>query len=196
MAGYGPDISIHEAAYVHPSAQLYGAITIEAGASVWPNVVMRAETYEIRVGRYTNVQDFAMIHIGWETPTIIGAYCSIAHHCTIHGCTIGNHCLIGINATVMDGAVIGDSCIVAGHAIVSEGMVVPDNSILAGVPAKVVKTRNNLAANRVNARLYHRNAMAYGRGEHRAWTGPAFDAFLAEARAEAERAAARAEDQG
>lgn len=188
MTEFGPGIAIDETAYVHPSAQLYGAVAIGPGASVWPNVVMRAEAFEIRIGACSNIQDFVMVHIGWETPTLVGAYCSITHHVTLHGCTIGDNCLIGINATVMDGAIIGDNCIVAGHAIVSEGMVVPDNSIVAGVPAKVVKTRNNLVGNRVNALLYHRNAQAFARGDHRAWSGPAFEAFLAEARAAAEAA--------
>ena len=180
----GPDITIHNSAYIHPTAQLYGAITIGEGASVWPNVVMRAEAYDIQIGRFTNIQDFTMIHIGWETSSIIGDYCSITHHCTIHGCKIGDHCLIGINATVMDGAVIGDNSIVAGHAIVSAGMVVPPNSIVAGVPAKVVKTRNNLVGNRANAFLYHRNAQAFARGDYRAWAGMDFDAFVDEVRAE------------
>ena len=190
MPEAGPDISIHESAYIHPTAQLYGAISVGEGASVWPNVVMRAEAYDIRIGRYTNVQDFAMIHIGWETSSVIGDYCSITHHCTIHGCTIGDHCLIGINATVMDGAVIGDNSIVAGHAIVSAGMVVPPNSIVAGVPAKVVKTRNNLVANRANALLYHRNAAAFARGDYRAWAGMDFDAFVEQVRAEVKKDAA------
>ena len=190
MPSLGPDVSIHNTAYIHPTTQLFGAIRIAEGASVWPNVVMRAEAYDIQIGRYTNVQDFAMIHIGWETSSIIGDYCSITHHCTIHGCTIGNHCLIGINATVMDGAVIGDNSIVAGHAIVSAGMVVPPNSIVAGVPAKVVKTRNNLVSNRANALLYHRNAAAFARGEYRGWAGMDFDAFVEEVRAEVEGKAA------
>lgn len=188
MTEFGLGIAIDGTAYVHPSAQLYGAVAIDAGASVWPNVVMRAEAHEIRIGAYSNVQDFVMVHIGWETPTLVGDYCSITHHCTLHGCTIGDNCLIGINATVMDGAIIGNNCIVAGHAIVSEGMVVPDNSIVAGVPAKIVKTRNNFVGNRLNAVLYHRNAQAFARGDHRAWSGPAFEAFLAEARAAAEAA--------
>lgn len=191
MPNSGPDISIHETAYIHPTAQLYGAIGIGEGVNVWPNVVMRAEAYDIQIGRYTNIQDFVLIHIGWQTSSIIGDFCSITHHCTIHGCKIGNNCLIGINATVMDGAVIGDNSIVAGHAIVSAGMEVPPNSIVAGVPAKVVKTRNNLVANRANALLYHRNAKAFARGDYRAWSGMDFDAFVAKVGADVEGETAR-----
>ncbi|NKB97238.1 MAG: hypothetical protein GKR90_01885 [Pseudomonadales bacterium] len=109
-----------------------------------------------------------MLHIGGQA-TIIGDYCSITHHCTIHGATIGNNCLIGINATVMDGAVIGDNCIVAGNSIVTEGTVIPPNSIAAGVPAKVRTTRNNYVDNKLNAISYYENALGYLVGNHRVW---------------------------
>jgi len=173
---------IHETAYIHPSAQIYGKVAIGEGASVWPNTVMRAEVFEIVVGRFTNIQDFVMVHIGIETPTIVGDYCSITHHCTLHGCTIGDNCLIGINSTIMDGAVIGDNCIVAGHTFIREGAEIPDNSIVMGTPGKIVRTRNNFVANRLNAVLYLRNARAFAAGDHRAWTGPDCEAYMAEQR--------------
>lgn len=108
-----------------------------------------------------------MIHVGYHTPTIIGEMCSITHHATIHGATLGDNVLVGINATVMDGAVIGDNAIIAGHSIVREGMVVPENSIVAGVPGKVVATRDNRAANIENAEFYVQNGRNYARGIHR-----------------------------
>jgi len=123
--------------------------------------------YEIKIGARTNIQDFAMIHVGGLTPTIIGEDCSITHHCTIHGCTIGDRTLIGINATVMDGAVIGANCIVAGHSIVGENKVFEDNSIIAGVPAKKIGERDNGEANLVNARFYELNGHNYARGIER-----------------------------
>ena len=76
------------------SAELYGDIRLHEGVSVWPKVVMRAESDYIDIGAFTNIQDFTMIHIA-DCPTTIGAYCSITHHCTIHGATIGDNCLIG-----------------------------------------------------------------------------------------------------
>ncbi len=114
------DLEVHETAFISASAQLYGRIVIAAGASVWHNVVMRSECCEIRIGRITNVQDFVMVHVGYEHPTLVGDFCSIAHHATIHGCTIEDHCLIGINAVVMEGAQIGRGSIVAGGAVVPE----------------------------------------------------------------------------
>ena len=159
----------HNPTWQAASAELYGEIELGEGVSIWPKVVMRAEINHIGIGSYTNIQDFAMIHIN-SAPTIIGEYCSITHHCTIHGAKIGNNCLIGINATIMDGANIGANSIVAGHTIVKEGTVIPENSIVAGVPGKVVATKNNYVANRVHAMAYFENALAYAIGNHRRWS--------------------------
>lgn len=178
--------SIDPSAWIAPSAQLYGAISVAADASIWHNAVLRAECHDIRIGRMTNVQDFVMIHISYDQPTIIGAFCSITHHATVHGCTIEDDCLVGINATIMDGAVIGRGSIVAGGAFVKERSVFPPGSIVAGVPAKVVASRDMARANRLNAWLYHRNATGYRRGDHRAWTGPDYEAWLVAKRAEIE----------
>jgi len=177
-------MSQENAAYVDPTARLYGDVTLGEGASVWPYAVLRAESNLIRIGAFTNIQDFVMVHIGYTSPTIVGAYCSITHHVTLHGCTIGDDCLIGIGATVMDGAQIGAGSVVAGHAYVREGTSVPPNSIVMGTPAKVVTTRDSFVGNRLNAHLYHRNALAYARGDHRAWTGPDYDAWFAGIEAE------------
>jgi carbonic anhydrase/acetyltransferase-like protein (isoleucine patch superfamily) len=167
MIERGTQKNIPPSAWVHETALLYGHITLGEEASVWPNVVMRSEMHHIEIGDRTNIQDFVMVHVGGTTPTIVGTDCSITHHVTLHGCTIGDKCLIGINATIMDGAEIGDNCIVAGHSIVSENSVFPANSIIAGAPAKVIKTRDNGAANAINAAFYVRNAKNYAQGIHR-----------------------------
>ena len=77
--------------WIHPTAQLYGKISIGEGSSVWPNVVMRAETQHISIGNKTNIQDFVMIHVGYEDPTIVGDFCSITHRVTLHGRRVGDH---------------------------------------------------------------------------------------------------------
>lgn len=177
---------IDSSVWIAPSAQLYGEVHIAAGSSVWPNAVIRAECNAVRIGRLTNVQDFVMIHVGFESPTIIGDCCSLTHHVTVHGARIGNACLIGINATIMDAAVIGAGSIVAGGAFVTEGSVFPPGSIIAGLPAKVIATRDCARPNRLNAWTYHRNAEAYRRGEHRAWDGADYQAWLAAMRADIE----------
>jgi carbonic anhydrase/acetyltransferase-like protein (isoleucine patch superfamily) len=167
MSSQKENIKIDETAWVHETALLFGNITVGADSSVWPHAVMRSEMFHIEIGARTNIQDFVMIHVGATTPTIIGDDCSITHHVTVHGCTIGDKCLIGINATIMDGATIGNNSIVAGHAIVTEGSSFPDNSIIAGSPAKFVKTRDSGPANAMNAAFYVRNAKNYAQGIHR-----------------------------
>jgi carbonic anhydrase/acetyltransferase-like protein (isoleucine patch superfamily) len=180
-----PDI--HPSAWVAPSAQVFGAVIVGEQASLWHNAVLRAECQEIRIGRLTNVQDFVMIHVPYDRPTIVGAFCSITHYVTLHGCTVEDECLIGIDATIMDGAVIGRGSIVAGAAFVKEGTIVPPGSIVAGIPAKVIRERDSARENRLNAWLYHRNAEHYRRGDHRAWDGPEYEAWLMAKRAEIAR---------
>ncbi|GAB6052417.1 gamma carbonic anhydrase family protein [Magnetospira thiophila] len=182
MPDFGPDVRLDRPAYVDPTARLYGKITAEPDVSIWPYAVIRAELHDVWIGRGSNIQDHVMIHVAWGGPTLIGAHCSIAHRATLHGCRIGNHCLIGIGATVMDGCVIGDNCVIAGHAFVKENTVIPDNSIVMGTPARVTARRNNFISNKLNALIYERNGRAYAVGDYRAWSGPDFDAFLADKR--------------
>ena len=173
-------LDLDAAAYIHPSASIYGKVRLHEGSSVWCNAVMRSEAAHIEVGAFSNIQDFVMIHTDPGRPVIVGRNCSVTHHATLHGCTIGDDVLIGINATVYGGAVIGSGSIVGQHAYVKDGAIVPPNSIVVGSPAKVIRTFDSRIPNRVNAAFYHRNALAYARGEHRAWDGPEFDAWMAE----------------
>jgi carbonic anhydrase/acetyltransferase-like protein (isoleucine patch superfamily) len=172
--------SIDASVWIAASAELYGKITVAAGSSIWPLCVIRSECLEVRVGRMSNLQDFVMIHVGYDEPTLIGDFCSITHHATIHGATIEDDCLIGIGAVVMNGAVIGKGSIVAPGAVLTEGTLVPPGSIVAGVPGKVIRERDSSRENRLNAWIYHRNAQAYRRGDHRAWEGPRFKAWVEE----------------
>jgi carbonic anhydrase/acetyltransferase-like protein (isoleucine patch superfamily) len=167
MAHIGPEVTLDAPAFIHETALLHGLIAIGRDASVWPYVVMRAEMHEIRIGARSNIQDFVMIHVGNGASTVVGEDCSITHHATLHGCEIGDACLIGINSTIMDGARIGAHSIVAGHAIVTEGADFPPHSVIAGVPARQVATRDNGDANRRNADFYQAIARGYARGRER-----------------------------
>ena len=104
MPHIGPNVTLDEPAFIHDTAQIQGKVHIGKGVSVWTYAVTRSEVHEIRIGARTNIQDFVMIHEGSGFPTIVGQDCSITHHVTLHGCEIGDRCLIGINATIMDGA--------------------------------------------------------------------------------------------
>jgi len=177
-----------QAAYIDASARVFGSVEIGEHASLWPGAVIRAESHFVRIGRCSNLQDHVMVHVGYRQPTIVGDYCSITHRVVLHGCRIGDNCLIGIGATVMEGAVIGENSIVAGHSFVADGTMIPPNSIVMGTPAKVVRSTNNFIANRINAELYKRNAECYARGDYRGWEGPAYEA-------EARRWQQEAEDQ-
>jgi acetyltransferase-like isoleucine patch superfamily enzyme len=175
----GPDVRDLGAAYIDPSARIFGDVEIQAEASIWCNVVVRAESDRVVIGPRANIQDFVMIHVGSGTGTFVGADCSITHHVTLHGCTIGQACLIGIGATIMDGCQIGDGSIVAGGTFLKEGTIIPPNSIVMGAPGAVTKTRDNTVANRLNAFLYVKNAQGYAVGDFRVWSKAAFRAEMA-----------------
>ena len=179
----GPDVRDLGSAWIDPTARIFGAVEIAAEASIWCNVVVRAESQRVVIGPRTNIQDFVMIHVGSGTPTIVGANCSITHHVTLHGCDIGDNCLIGIGATIMDGCVIGAGSIVAGAAFLKEGTVIAPNSIVMGSPGVATKTRDNSLANAMNAFLYWRNALGYAQGDYRVWSKESFRAEMAAERA-------------
>ncbi len=170
-------LDLDDAAFIHPSALVYGKVRMRAGSSLWCNAVIRSETAHVDIGAYSNIQDFVMIHTDPGVPVVIGEYCSVTHHATIHGSSIGNHVLVGINATIYGGSHIGDNSIVGQHAYVKDGTIVPSNSIVVGAPAKVIRMANNWVANRMNALFYYRNALAYAAGDHRAWDGAEFEAW-------------------
>jgi len=162
-------IEVENAAYVAPSAIMFGKVRMEEGSSIWTNSVIRSEHKQVQIGRFSNIQDLVMIHVGARHPTIVGDYCSVTHRAVLHGCTIEDYCLIGIGSIIMDGAVIGKGSIIAGNTFVTEGTVVPPGSVVMGSPGKVVREKDSAVANIVNALLYHRNALAYAQGNHRAW---------------------------
>lgn len=172
----GPEIALDSPAFVDPTARLFGRITAGRGASFWPYCVIRAEGGSVQIGRYTNVQDGVIIHVGGRG-TVIGDYCSLGHRAVVHGATVGDDCLIGIASAVMDGAKVGNRCIIGAMALVPPGMEVPDDSVVMGVPGKIVATRNNFAATRRNALVYYRNALAFAAGRHDEWRQEDFKAW-------------------
>ena len=127
------------AAFVADNATLAGDVTLAEESSVWYGAVLRADTGRITVGAGSNVQDNAVLHTGPELDVVVGRNVSIGHSAVVHGCTVGDDCLIGMHATILNGAVIGAGSLVAAGALVTENAVVPAGSLVVGVPGKVVK---------------------------------------------------------
>lgn len=126
--------------YLAPNAVVIGDVEIGAEASVWFHAVVRADVERIRIGPRTNIQDNATIHVTRDRwPTVIGVGVTIAHGAVLHGCTIGDYCLIGIGAVVLDGAEIGAESLVGAGALVVPGTRVPPRSCVLGSPAKCTR---------------------------------------------------------
>lgn len=155
--------------FSHPTALVYGDVSIQENSSLWINSVIRAENHKVEIGKYTNIQDFVMIHVGMRTPVKIGDYCSITHRVVIHGATIGDNTLIGIGAIIMDGCQIGDNCIIGSGVCVKEKTKIPSNSIVEGAFGEIIRPRNNYIMNKFNAYMYYQNAIAYTKGNYRRW---------------------------
>jgi len=130
---------IDESVYVASGAVVVGAVTLEKNSSVWHNAVLRADINTIEVGEGSNIQDGTVVHLADDYGVKIGRYVTIGHAAMIHACQIGDECLIGMQATVLDGAVIGAQSIVGAGALVTKGTQIPDGSLVLGSPAKVVR---------------------------------------------------------
>ena len=146
-------------AYVDVSAQVIGDVALGDDASVWMNAVIRGDVNSIRVGARTNVQDNCVLHVTSVNPTILGDEVTVGHSVTLHGCSIGRRCLVGIGAIVLNGVVVGDESIVAAGALVPEGMQVPPGSVVMGAPANV--RRSVSEDEREELRRYAENYVGY-----------------------------------
>ncbi|WP_158865459.1 gamma carbonic anhydrase family protein [Leifsonia sp. AG29] len=143
-------------AFVAAGAVLAGRVRLAATSSVWYNAVLRAEAEDIVVGERSNLQDNVSCHVDHGFPLTIGADVSVGHNAVLHGCTIEDGTLIGMNATVLNGAVVGAGSLLAAGTVVLEGAVIPPGSLVAGVPGKV---RRDLTEEERAGIL--RNAQAY-----------------------------------
>ena len=154
---------VDPAAYLAPTATLIGDVVVEADAVVLFGAVLRADRDRIVLGRGSNLQDNVVVHGDPGSPALLGAGVSVGHGAVVHGCVIGDDCLIGMNATVLNGAAIGAGSLVAGGAVVLEGMAVPAGSLVAGVPAKVRRELADEEVERIrrNARTYRDLAAVY-----------------------------------
>ena len=139
------------AAFVAENATLAGSVLLKKDCSVWYGAVLRADTGHIVIGEGSNVQDNAVLHTGPGLDVMVGRGVSIGHGAIVHGCTVGDRCLIGMHATILNGAVIGDGCLIAAGALVPENMQVPAGSLVIGIPGKVVRPVSEAQADAIKA---------------------------------------------
>lgn len=133
-----PDIA--PSAYITDSATVVGRVTIKANSSIWFQVTVRGDNEDITIGENCNLQEGAVLHADPGFPLTLADNVSVGHQAMIHGCSIGEGSLIGIQAVILNGAKIGKNCLVGAGALVTEGKEFPDNSLILGTPAKVVRT--------------------------------------------------------
>lgn len=136
-AFHGCSPNLHSTVRVAQQSTVLGDVTLEEGVSVWYGAVLRAETTPIHVGAGTNVQDNCILHCDKSFPLNVGQDVTIGHGAILHGCTIGDRCVIGMGSILLNGCVIGEGSLVAAGALVTQNAVVPPGSLVIGSPAKV-----------------------------------------------------------
>ena len=125
--------------YIARGAVVTGDVTLGEAASVWHNAVLRGDINRIVVGHHTNIQDNAVLHLADDFPCVVGNYVTVGHGAIVHACAVGDECLIGMGAVILDGAELGARCLVGAGALVTQRTIVPEGSLVLGAPARVVR---------------------------------------------------------
>lgn len=156
-------VDAHPTSWVAPTAAVIGRVRLDAGASVWFSAVLRGDNELIHIGENSNVQDGSVMHTDMGWPLTVGKGVTIGHNAMLHGCTVGDHSLIGIGAVILNGAKIGKNCIIAAHTLIAEGKEIPDGSLVMGSPGKVVRelSAEQISKLEANAEHYVHNAQRY-----------------------------------
>lgn len=141
--------------FVAANATVIGNVELKDQSSIWFNVVIRGDNERISIGETTNVQDGSVLHTDSGFPMTLGRGVTVGHKAMLHGCTIGDYSLIGINAVVLNGAKIGKHCIIGANALIPEGMEIPDGSLVVGSPAKIKRELNEFQMKMLEASAAH-----------------------------------------
>ncbi len=151
--------------WVAPNATVIGDVTLKNNSSIWFNTVLRGDIENITVGEGSNVQDGSVLHTDPGYPLKIGSGVTIGHLVMLHGCQIGDDCLIGIGSIILNGAKIGKNSIIGANALVTENKNIPENSLVIGSPGKVVRqvTAEEISAIKENAIHYQENWKKYSK---------------------------------
>jgi carbonic anhydrase/acetyltransferase-like protein (isoleucine patch superfamily) len=161
LAGRAPRIAA--SAYIAPSADVIGSVDLGENSSVWFQCVLRGDIEPIRVGANSNIQDGTVIHTMKGAPAIVGDGVTVAHRVVLHGCTVENHCLIGMGSVLLNHVHVGEGSIVAAGALVAENTVIPPRSLYMGVPARLRRevTEDELAFIKMHANHYLQYKASY-----------------------------------
>lgn len=158
---------IDPSSWIAEQAILIGRVSVGGHSSVWFNSVLRGDINYIKVGQYTNIQDFSILHVGDNHPVLVGDYVTVGHGARVHGCIINNNCLIGIGAIILNGATISDNTVIAAGALVPEGRHLEGRKLYMGVPVKPVRdlTDSEIELNMEWAKKYAKVAQSYKTGQ-------------------------------
>ncbi len=161
----GLEPALDETAWAAPSADIIGDVRLGPRASVWFGAVIRADNTPIILGEETNFQDGAIGHSDPGAPLTLGARVTVGHQAILHGCTIGDECLIGMGARILNGAVLGRQCLVGAGALVTEGKRFEEGGLIVGVPARLVRPLKDAekSALALSAAHYAEKAVLYAR---------------------------------
>jgi len=155
--------NIDSTSFVAPSAQLIGSVRLQENASVWFNVVVRADNDLIDIGPDSNVQDASVLHTDTGIQLVLGRGVTVGHKVMLHGCKIGDYSLIGMNAVILNNASIGQHCLIGANALITEGKHIPDGSVVMGSPGKIVRQLSEAEREvlKASAAHYVQNAQRY-----------------------------------
>lgn len=152
--------------WVADSAAVIGNVQLDKNVGIWFGAVIRGDNDPIHIGENSNIQDNCVLHSDEGLPLTIGQYVTVGHKAILHGCTIGDNTLIGMNAVILNGAKIGRNCLIGANALIPEGKVIPDNSLVMGMPGKVVRElgEEDAARLRESAEYYVANWRRFAKG--------------------------------
>ncbi|SFM09382.1 gamma carbonic anhydrase family protein [Halopseudomonas yangmingensis] len=158
-------VEMADDAWIADSAAVIGKVRLEAGANVWFSAVLRGDNELILIGEHSNVQDGAVMHTDMGYPLTLGKGVTVGHNAMLHGCTVGDYSLVGINAVILNGAKIGKYCIIGANTLIPEGKEIPDGSLVVGSPGKVVRSLSDAQKKMLEASAAHyvHNAARYRR---------------------------------
>jgi carbonic anhydrase/acetyltransferase-like protein (isoleucine patch superfamily) len=141
--------------WIAPNAAVIGNVILKKNASIWWGATLRGDNDPITVGENSNIQDGSVLHTDTGSPLTIGSDVTVGHMVMLHGCTIGDNCLIGIGSIILNGAKIGRNCLIGAGVLITEGKQIPDNSLVMGAPGKVVREVSEHQAMILTASAHH-----------------------------------------